>query len=50
MMRVREGRGRSYAASAWRPSLRERAADLLLVGTPVDVRYLTGFTGSTAWP
>jgi Xaa-Pro aminopeptidase len=26
--------------------LRERKVDLLLVSTPVDVRYLTGFTGS----
>jgi len=26
--------------------LRARGVDLLLVGTPVDVRYLTGFTGS----
>jgi Xaa-Pro aminopeptidase len=26
--------------------LRGREVDLLLVGTPVDVRYLTGFTGS----
>lgn len=27
--------------------LREREVDLLLVGAPVDVRYLTGFTGSS---
>jgi Xaa-Pro aminopeptidase len=26
--------------------LREREVDLLLISTPVDVRYLTGFTGS----
>ncbi len=26
--------------------LRERGVDLLLVATPIDVRYLTGFTGS----
>jgi len=28
--------------------LREREVSLLLVGTPVNVRYLTGFTGSNA--
>jgi Xaa-Pro aminopeptidase len=28
--------------------LREREVDVLLVATPVDVRYLTGFTGSNA--
>ena len=29
-----------------RPSCREREVDALLVGSPVDLRYLTGFTGT----
>ena len=35
--------------SASRRTLRERELDVLLVATRVDVRYLTGFTGTTGW-
>jgi Xaa-Pro aminopeptidase len=42
------GAGRPDATRAQRLArdLRERGVDALLVGTPVNVRYLTGFTGS----
>ncbi len=37
---------RRRALAAPRGGASEREVDVLLVGTPVNVRYLTGFTGS----
>ena len=38
--------GSERTAQRSRPRLREREVDVLLVGTAVNVRYLTGFTGT----
>ena len=46
---VSAGGARRRARGALAAELRERELDVLLVDAPVNVRYLTGFTGTNGW-